>query len=121
MNKDNFYLKHPEPLKSCFLAMQQILLNFDSEINETVKYGMPCFTFRGKQFCYLWKDKKTFEPYFLLVDGILLNHPNLEQGSRAKMKIFRVNASEDLPLEAIFEILGEAIDLYKSGKVKTKS
>lgn len=77
---------------------------------------MPCFCYKKKMFTYLWTDKKTTEPYILLVEGKLLDHPDLEAGSRARMKVFRVNPNEDLPLETINEILNMALNLIKKSK-----
>lgn len=89
--------------------MQSILLDFNEEISETIKYGMPCFCYKGKAFCYLWIDKKTNFPYFLLVEGNKMKHPQLESRDRKRMKVFNVNPNEDLPLETIWEILKEAL------------
>ena len=116
---DNFYLEKLEPNKSCLLAMRDILLNYDAEITETRKYGMPCFCYKGKMFCYLWEDKKTHEPYFLLVEGKYLDHPILEMGSRARMKILRVDPNNDLPVKEIKVVLKQALDLYRNGTIKT--
>ena len=117
---DNFYLKQQEPNQSCLLSLRQIILNQDEAITETTKYGMPCFCYKGKMFCYLWTDKKTNEPYILMVEGKHLNHPELETGDRSRMKIFRVNPNEDIPKATIEIILNEALDLYKNGVVKIK-
>jgi len=89
--------------------MRDILLAFDEDISETFKYGMPCFKFKKKMFCYLWQDKKTKNPYFLIVDGNLIEHPALEAGKRARMKTLSVNPNEDLPIEIIQEVLTLAI------------
>ena len=113
-DKASFYFKMDEPNKSCLLAMRDIVLRKDAEIEETVKYGSPCFCFRGKVFCYLWMDKKTKEPYFLLVEGKHLNHPSLETGDRKRMKILRVNPNSDLPIKNINSVLEEALNLYKN-------
>lgn len=115
---DTFYFEKPEPQKSCLLAMRDIVLAKDAEVSETVKYGMPCFCYKEKMFCYLWMDKKTLEPYFLMVEGKHLNHPNLETGKRARMKIFRVNPNADLPITDINAILDQALDLYRNGTIK---
>ncbi len=64
-------------------------------------------------FAYLWTDKKTTEPYILIVDGKLIDHPDLEAGKRARMKIFRVSPNDDLPLETINTILNMALDLIR--------
>ncbi len=117
---NNFYLNKEEPNKSCLLALRSIILSQDNNITETQKYGMPCFCYKKKIFCYLWTDKKTTEPYILMVEGNHLDHPKLEKGDRSRMKIFRLNPNEDLPLETIETILQKALDLYKNGILKTK-
>jgi len=91
---DNYYLTKEEPNKSCLLALGSIILGQDENITETKKYGMPCFCYKKKMFCYLWTDKKTGEPYLLMVEGKYLDLPELEQGNRSRMKIFRVNPSK---------------------------
>lgn len=106
---DSFYNDRPEPNKSCYLALRQVVLQSNTAITETVKYGMPCFCLNDKPFCYLWEDKHTHHPYILMVDGLKLKHPLLEQGSRKRMKTFTVHPEEDLPLETINEILQEGL------------
>ncbi len=80
---------------------------------------MPCFCYRKKPLCYLWMDKKTSEPYILMVEGRLLHHPKLEEGERKRMKIVRVNPAKNLPVKIINDILREALDLYHSGLIKS--
>ncbi len=119
MHQDNtaYYLNQAEPNRSCLLALRNIILGFDTHISETVKYGMPCFCYINKPFCYLWTDKKTDEPYILMAKGKQLHHPELKSGNRARMKIFSVSPSEDIPADTIENILQEAIDLYRKGIV----
>lgn len=116
----NFYFNQEEPNQSCFLAMRDLILKVDNEVEETVKYGSPCFLYRGRAFCYLWKDKRTNEPYFLLVEGKRLVHPALEAGDRKRMKILRVDPNEDLPVDTINSVMQKALELYKNGTVRTK-
>jgi len=116
----DYYLSKKEPQKSCLLALRDIILKQDENISETVKYGMPCFCYKKKMFCYLWTDKKTEEPYILMVEGKYLNHPELEQGDRSRMKIFRIDPNENLPIETIRLILKDALDLYKNGIIVVK-
>ena len=115
---DTFYLGKDEPNRSCLLALRDIILAQDEKVNETRKYGMPCFCYGKKIFAYLWVDKKTNEPYILVVEGNRLDHPALEAGSRARMKILRVDPNVDLPMETIEEVLGMALDLYRNGVIK---
>ena len=111
---DNFYLNKEEPNKSCLLALRSIILNQDKDITETQKWGMPCFCYKKKMFCYLWIDKKTNQHYILMVEGKHLNYPELEEGDRKRMKVLRVNPNQDLPLKTIETILQKALELYKN-------
>lgn len=117
---DALYLSQTEPNKGCLLALRSIILQQDEQVTETRKYGMPCFCFKNKVFCYLWIDKKTTWPYLLMVEGKLLNHSKLETGSRARMKILLVNPETDLPMDTIQNILNQALDLYRDGVIKVK-
>ncbi|MEM9674549.1 MAG: DUF1801 domain-containing protein [Cyclobacteriaceae bacterium] len=117
---DRYYLSKDEPSKSCLLALRSIILEQDEQVTETQKWGMPCFCYQKKMFCYLWTDKKTDEPYILMVEGNHLDHPQLEQGNRSRMKIFRVNPNEDLDLETINALLQQALDLYRNGVISLK-
>lgn len=116
----NYYLNKAEPNKSCLLALRSIILEQDTNIIETQKWGMPCFCYKKKVFCYLWTDKKTGEPYILMVEGKYLDHPKLEDGNRSRMKILQVNPNKDLPIKTIEKILQSALDLYKLGVIKIK-
>lgn len=111
---ENYYLNKTEPNQSCLLALRSIILNQDKDITETQKWGMPCFCYKKKMFCYLWTDKKTTEPYILMVEGKHLDFPELEEGDRKRMKILRVNPNQDLPLKTIETILQKALELYKN-------
>lgn len=117
---DNYYLSKEEPAKGCLLALRSIILQQDENVSETVKYGMPCFCYKNKMFCYLWTDKKTDKPYLLMVEGKHLHHPKLEAGNRARMKTFQVDPNKDLPIETIHWLLNQALDLYRNGTIKIK-
>jgi hypothetical protein len=117
---ENYYLSKDEPTKSCLLALRDIIRLQDSNVGETWKYGMPCFSYRKKIFCYLWTDKKTDEPYILMVEGKHLNNHGLEQGKRSRMKIFRINPNIDIPLLEVEQLINDALDLYRNGTLKVK-
>ena len=117
----SYYLNKEEPNKSCLLALRSIILDQDTDVTETQKWGMPCFCYKKKMFCYLWTDKKTDEPYLLMVEGKYLDDPKLEEGDRSRMKIFRVNPHKDLPIKTIESILQKALDLYRTGTIKLKA
>lgn len=117
---DQYYLHKTEPNRSCLLALRSIITAQDGHITETRKYGMPCFCYGKRAFCYLWTDKKTDEPYLLLVEGKLLDHPQLKAGDRSRMKILSINPNDDLPLKTITDILNDALELYRSGRIKAE-
>ena len=108
----DFYLSFEEPQKSCYLALNDAILEFDDTISSHWKYKLPFFYYNNKPFCYLWYDKKTKEPYIGIVKGKHLNNTILEQGDRKKMKILRINPCADIPLDTIYEVFKEAIKYY---------
>lgn len=110
---DQYYLQLEEPTKGIFLALREFILSLDANITNDFKYKMPFFCYNGKMFCYLWKDKTTQQPYIGIVEGNAINHPLLEQGNRARMKILRINPKEDLPIENITEIFNQLLIFYK--------
>lgn len=119
MNEPNyFYLDKEEPNKGCLISLRNIILQQDENITETIKYGMPCFCYKNKMFCYLWVDKKTEEPYILFVEGQKINNPKLEKGNRSRMKILRINPNKDIPIKTVTQLLNTALDLYRKGVIK---
>lgn len=117
---DNFYLQQTEPTKAIFLALKEIILKQDSNITNTLKYGMPFFCYKGKMFCYLWLHKKYRQPYIGIVEGKYFDEPFLIQESRSRMKIMLLDPGKDLPVKKIEALINKAIGLYKTGKVKLK-
>ncbi len=109
---DNYFLSLPEPNRSCMQALREHILAFDAQITEAWKYRLPFFLYKKKMFCYFWADKKTGLPYIGFVEGRNINHPMLEQGNRKRMKILQINPEADLPIEALDEIIREAMKLY---------
>lgn len=104
---NQFFLRLEEPQKGCFMALRQIILNWNPVISEHWKYKVPFYYYNGKPFCYLWKDKKTNEPYIGMVKGDCVDHYKLEKGNRKKMKIMRINPSTDIEVGCIYEIFEE--------------
>ena len=118
---DNFYLRQDEPIKSCLLALREIILSRGDEVTNVLKYGMPFFCYKGKMFCYLWVHKKLQQPYLGIVEGKRIHHPQLMIEKRSRMKIILFDPQKDLPIRTINIILKQTLDLYTSGKIKIKS
>jgi hypothetical protein len=102
---ENFYLRQSEPNQSCFLALRDIILDSNPNITSDWKYKLPFFMYKGKMFCYLWKDKKTNIPYIGIVNGSDIDHPALEAGNRKKMKTLSINPTKDIELEIVLKVL----------------
>lgn len=117
---ESFYLNKSEPNKGCFLALRSLILQQDDTVTETLKYGMPCFCYHKKMFCYLWMDQKTNLPYILFVEGKHLDHPDLKSGKRTRMKTLTIDPSQDLPIDTIQFLLDKALDLYRNGTIRVK-
>lgn len=109
---DNFYLQKDEPVKGCLLFLRNYIFNYDKNITEAWKYGMPFFCCKGKMLCYLWVHKKNGMPYLGIVKGKQIDHPQLIIEGRAKMKIMLFDPEKDIPVETIATILDAAIKLY---------
>jgi hypothetical protein len=106
-----YYDKQPEPVKSCLLGVRHIILQHDPEIIEAWKYRMPFFTYRGKMFCYLWIRRNEPIPYLGIVEGKLVNDPDLIQEKRARMKILLIDPKRDIPVRKIKRILTAAMQI----------
>jgi hypothetical protein len=110
---DNYFLQKEEPVKSCLQFLREHILSRDNNITEAWKYGMPMYCYKGKMFCYLWVHKKLLLPYIGIVEGKKIDHPDLVQEKRARMKILLLDPSKDIPVRKINAILKEVLALYK--------
>jgi hypothetical protein len=93
-------------------ALRQFLLHFSPALEEAWKYRMPVYMYKGRMLCYLWTRKAGGQPYLGIVKGSELEHPELVQEERKRMKIFLVNPDADLPVSVIKELLTMAMTLY---------
>lgn len=108
---DRIYAKFEEPTQGCLLALRDYILGLDPKIEHVKKYGMPFFINGKKMLCYFWLDKKTKLPYIGIADGNKIEHPALEQGNRSRMKIFRIDPTQDLPIDTLNEIFTLALNV----------
>ncbi len=111
---DHYFLQKQEPVKSCMLFLRAHLINYDKNISEHLKYGMPFYYYNNKMFCYLWQSKLHAHPYIGFVNGNKINHPELLQEKRSRMKILLVNPSKDIPVKKINALLKLAVAVQKS-------
>lgn len=116
----DYYMNKEEPNKSCLFVLRDIILEQDEQITESIKWNSPCFSYKNRMFCFLMIDKKTNKPYLLMVEGLRLDFPELDQGNRTRMKTLNIDPTKDLPIKTIERILDSALDLYKKGIIPTK-
>ena len=110
---DNYFLNKEEPVKSCLVFLRAHILKQDKNITEAWKYRMPFYCYKGKMFCYLWVHKKHLQPYIGIVEGVKINHPDLIQEKRARMKILLIDANKDIPVRKINSILKTTLTFYR--------
>jgi hypothetical protein len=110
---DNYFLQQEEHIKSCLQFLRNHILKLDEHIIEKWQYGMPFYYYKDKRICYLWVHKKFQQPYLGIVEGKKINHPDLLQEKRAKMKILLIDPAKNIPLRKINSILKELLSLYK--------
>lgn len=118
---DNFFLKQEEPSKSCLLFLRTYILSKSEDVTEHWKYGLPFYYFKGKMWCYLWQHKKHKMPYIGFVDGNKLDHKDLLQEKRARMKILLIDPDKDIPLSKLNSIFKQALQAVKQERVWLRS
>ncbi|RYY31353.1 MAG: DUF1801 domain-containing protein [Chitinophagaceae bacterium] len=115
---DLFYSNLTEPNAGCLTALRNIILKHDHNITESIKYGMPFFSYQKKMLCYFWRDKKSGLPYIGFMEGRNLRFDWLEAGDRARIRIMYIDPYEDIPVKKLKQTLSASIDLLtgRSGK-----
>src|SRR5579859_1256665 len=117
---DTYYLLLDEPVKSCLVALRDLILSMDKDLSAVWRYGMPFFYYRKKMFCYLWVHKKYQQPYLGMVEGKSLDHPKLISENRSRMKIMLFDPLKDLPVRTIRKIVKDSIEFYKKQKTASR-
>jgi hypothetical protein len=109
---EEYFEQLEEPVKSSFLSLRKIILNFDSNISEHWKYRIPFYYYKGRMFCYLYQQKKKSQTYIGFAKGDQMEHYTLDRGDRKKMKVMHFKPEEDLPIDTIYELMEMARKLY---------
>jgi hypothetical protein len=109
---DAWFLNKEEPIKSCLQFLRTHILQYDPRFTEAWKYGMPFYCINGKMTCYVWVHKKYLQPYLGIVEGKMIDHPDLIIEKRARMKILLLDPAKDIPVKKINTILRDVLKLY---------
>ena len=110
----NYFLQLSEPNKSCMLAVRDHILAYDTDITEAWKYQVPFFYYQKKMLCYLNILRHSGQPYPGAVQGKHINHPQLLQEDRARVKYLPLDPNGKLPLAVVDLVLRETIIYYQS-------
>lgn len=113
---DQYFAQQNEPVKSCLLFLRCYVLQYNPAVTETWKYKMPVYCYRGKMLFYFWIHKKfksngILLPYIGIIDGNLINDPDLIQENRARMKILLINPFEDINVNKVESLMSMMIGL----------
>lgn len=112
-NNSYLFSKESIEVNECILALKDLIQSFHKDIICSIKYNTYYFNYQKHNLCYIWIDKKLHHPYVGFLKGAMIKHKQLEQESRTQVAIFRINPSEDIPVETLYNILSSAIKIYK--------
>ena len=109
---ENYYLKQPEPIQGCLLALKSLILSMDGQITHERKYQIPFFYYKGKKLCFLWVNKKKLLIGFIIDKAI---YPVIVGTKRKdEYETMQIDPNADLLVEIIFDNLLRRIKLYES-------
>lgn len=108
--------KHPDWEKS--LSHLHSIISH-TELEETIKWGMPVYTLKGKNVLGIAAFKEHFGVWFF--NGSLLNDPdghlhNAQEGKTKTMRQLRVSSFEEIDDEVVMGFVHQAIENQKAGK-----
>jgi len=121
MNREleNYYLKQPEPIQGCLLALRSIILSVDKRISHRRAYQIPVFYYEDKKLAFLWVNRKK------LLFGIITDKSLMEpaEGARRKNKyeMIEVDPEQDIPEGDIKKKLRRQMKIYDDFRRKGKA
>lgn len=108
-----YYLSKPEPYQSCLLALRDIILNTNPNIQHERKFQIPFFTYKGKKLGYLWLNGKKLMLGFCMDKSLLPVTPGVQL--KDKYESIAINPNDDIPLYIIRQKVANYIELIDKG------
>ena len=112
------FIEAQEDHKNELSILRDILLELP--LKETVKWGFPVYTYKGKNLVGLGSFKSYFGLWFYQ-GGLLSDHKkvliNAQEGKTKAMRQWRMNHVNDIDIATIKNYIGEAMRLQDEGKV----
>ena len=111
------YIEHHEERKDELLFLRSILL--ETELEETIKWGAPCYMFNGKNVIGLASFKSYTGLWFH--QGVFLSDKskmliNAQEGTTKALRQWRFSSIKEMEPELIKSYVEEAIQNQKDGK-----
>lgn len=99
------------------IKLRRILLS--TELDETIKWGMPCYTYDGKNIVGMNGFKSYFGLWFH--QGVFLSDPkkvliNAQAGKTKALRQWRMTSANDINADVIKAYVEESIQHAKAGK-----
>jgi hypothetical protein len=107
---NNFFATLHEPVGSCLLFLRHFLLEHRPGISEAWKFNTPFYYYKKRWLAFISYNLKNDEIYISFVNGYKLAHKDLVSEGRKKMKIFYINANKDIDVNALGNILDQALE-----------
>lgn len=111
---ENYYLKQPEPIQGCLLALRRIILAADNHITEVRKYQVPFFYYKDKGLSFLWVNRKKLLLGFVTDKAVLPPTPGLKRKDSYEM--IQIDPNQDIPLQMIRKHLKLQMKMYDNFK-----
>jgi hypothetical protein len=107
---ENYYLKQPELIQGCLLALRSIIMGISPLITHERKYQIPFFYYKGKKLAYLWVTKKKIQVGF--IEDKCLQVPVGGIRLKDRYQSIILSPDTDIPVEIILENLNRLILRY---------
>ncbi len=102
--------------EAALLFIRKLILDFDDEFTEHLKWNAPFFYYRKQMCCYFWVNKKSQQPYLAFGEGKFMDHPALQQEGRKRFKVYHIDVAEDIPVHTLHQLLQLSIDSIQARK-----
>jgi hypothetical protein len=114
---DNYFGSKDEPMKGFLLALKDLILRYDAEMEVSCKWRPHFFSLGKNMICYLTIQNKTNRPYLGFGFGMEINHPALLSEGRKMIKVIYFDEEEDIDIDLLYGILKEVTQIARS-KIK---
>jgi len=111
---ENYYLKHPEPIRGCLLALKQIIMSVSDQVTHERKFQLPFFSYKGMKLGFLWMNRKKLILGFITDKRILLPEPGIKHTD--KLEMIQIDPNADLPKEMIVTKILQLIMKYEENQ-----